>query len=572
MPQQGPSLGTVAASVGGGTAWNNVNNILTSGSNAWVSLSASGATTQAKSTGFNFSIPSGATIDNIEVTFHRELLAYNEGFYPTVNLVKLVKADVVVGNNLAASNPVVTFLSDGTVTYSGTPSDWGVALAVPDVNGATFGFVVSAAETLGAAGGTIGLNNMRIKVTYTELPSTFIDVTSFISIAELSTVEVEAAISLLKYTELDIKAFISLGFGVSVTSPAAGCPTFTNANINITWDISQGIQASFRVQVYRDNLGSQLVYDSGVQTGSVGSWFIPPGALPAPETLYVRVSVTNTDGGSGSSSFVCFNTSFPTSVNVSGVTVRSVGGCDNPEVLPGIKVSYSQVAPGGGETFSRYGIRRRMAGETNFILIAEVDSITSLSYIDYNVMPRQRYEYAVIWIAKSGTASFLISANQANNPGSQVDFEFNFLHTANINSADPDFRWLRVDSWEASVQVSQDIKLVQPWGRDLPTVHVGQALGTKVNIPLHDRLLTDTVFWKKITEMILAQRDSAAVLCLRFGRGRQIYFGIISNSTRSSTQKMYSTQLELSESFYDQDLTPGQHSGVGSGGLSNNNG
>jgi len=72
--------------------------------------------------------------------------------------------------------------------------------------------------------------------------------------------------------------------------------------------------------------------------------------------------------------------------------------------------------------------------------------------------------------------------------------------------------------------------------------------------------------------MILAQRDLAAVLCLRLGRGRQIYFGTISTSSRNNQQKTYGSSLQITESYFDEDLTPGLHSGIGSGGLANNNG
>ena len=595
MPSQGPSLGTVALSVpyaGTDRAWaspSNVTNAGTSPATSYLPTNNNEKTEQLKITGLNFSIPANAIIDNIEVIFRSSNGAGGMVIPPPgpisgsdfvrTNLIQLVKANIIVGNNLAALNPVTIWSTNppgnasdsGNISYSGSPADWGITLTAADVNSSTFGAVIRAINPSLYFEIAVGLYKIWIKVTYTELPTTVVDIQSFISLDIGTSKDIGAAISLQRITSIDVTAFISLGFGITVISPALDCPTFTDANVPITWTISQGVQASFRVQVFRDILGQQIVYDSGTQSGSLSSWTIPPGVIPAPETLYVRISVTNTSGGSGSSAFTCFKTSFPTSVNVTGLTVKTVGGCDAPEILPGIRITYSQIVPGGGETFSRYGIRRRMAGETNFILIAEVYAIDTLRYHDYNVMPRQRYEYAVIWIAKSGSA-FLVSSNQASNPGTQVDFDFNFLHTANINSAAPEFLWIRADSWDSTINVKQDIKYVQPWGRDLPTVHVGQALGVEITLPLFDRLQSDSVFWRKITDMILAQRDLAAVLCLRLGRGRQIYFGTISTSSRNNQQKTYGSSLQITESYFDEDLTPGLHSGIGSGGLGNNNG
>jgi len=557
----GSQLGSpvIAASVNyeyGSAVWN------IQGTQGWAQPSAlSGHTDWFSTQTYNLSIPTYAQIISITVIFSGEARQSGIGTYITA-YPRLIVGGAITG--IPTGTPVLGgLLFGGTIaTITGTPTEWGVpALTVAQINASNFGCAISG-DGFFAPKEFASIGNIQIKVTYTEGPFFYADVNSFASIGYASTAEVKAIVALAQGAEKDIKAFVSIGFGVTITSPAAGCPAFTDANVHITWTISSGIQAGFRVQVYRDNLGALLVYDSGQQAGPDGSWYIPPGSLPAPETLYVRVVSTNADGGSGSSDFACFTTSFPTSVNITGVNVEAVGGCDDPEILPGIRVKWDVVAPGGGETFLKYGIRRRQVGETNFILIGETNLVNTAMYIDYNVLPQKKYEYSVIWIATSG-ASFLISANQATVPGAQVDFEFNFIHTASIGSDDADFHWLRVDSWEATVNVQQDIKLVQPWGRDLPTVHVGQAIGSKISLPLHDKLMHDINFWKGISDLVLQQRDNSAVMCLRFGRGRQLYFGVIMGSSRTSQQVVYSTQLDFSESFFDEDLTPGQHAGIG---------
>lgn len=564
MAQQGPLLGGTGVTVNynfGSAIWNAPNQFF-AGAGIYGYCSASGTALQytdfAKVTNFNFSIPDFATILGIEVFYsgHSSISGIG-GSVPAS--AQLVVTDAITGNVIAGGP-----LFGGQIeSITGTPTEWGVPSLTPaQINASNFGFAVYGRfPQAGYEQASIG--NMRVKITYTEAPAETMEIISFISMEYLFQKELAAGIALANISEIDILSYISVGFGVDVITPTTGCPAFTNANIEITWTITQGTQAAFRVEVFTDNLGVNKIYDSGIQSGTVGSWIIPPGTLPAPATLYVRVWAQNKDGGTGVSSFVCFETDFPTSVNITGVSVRSVGGCDAPEILPGIRITWMEIIPGGGEVFNRYGIRRRRAGETDFILIAELDDVDTISYIDHNVESRVRYEYGVVWVATAG-ASYLISANQASNPGAQVDFDFNFLHTANINSQDSDFKWLRIDSWDANVNVQQDIALVQPWGRDLPTVHVGQAIGSKITVPLHPQMLEDKTFWATVTQFILAQRNQAAVLCLRFGRGRQIYFGVLMGSSRGNTQKQFTVNLDFSESYYDQDLTPGLHSGIGS--------
>jgi hypothetical protein len=101
-----------------------------------------GNTHYLKVTGFNFSVPSLATITGIKVEVEKS--AWDISILATVrdNQVRLVKGGSVLGDNKAVGTPWTD--DDNYNTYGDTTDIWGTTLTPTDVNAADFGVVFSA--------------------------------------------------------------------------------------------------------------------------------------------------------------------------------------------------------------------------------------------------------------------------------------------------------------------------------------------------------------------------------------------------------------------------------------------
>ncbi len=525
-----------------------------------------------RTTGYGFSIPDNATITGITLetrVISLQVLGWDPGDDDALagSLVdagvRLILANAIQGNEngdttvwpnhsaAALAGFSLNFLAE-TRLYGGTTDLWGLALTPSDVNDPTFGAAIGVANPAAATFDLLAaVDSLTITVHYT-LPaesSSEVAVAAAISRTGAS-VNIRASIS--KDVNGDVEITASIGFGATITTPAAGCPTVTTSEMAIAWSMSSTAQVGFRVQIFEDASATIEIYDSGFIGGSNKNFTLPAGVLPAPATnLYVRVTVTNDGGITVASELQCFNTSFPTSVNVSGVEAITVGGCDEPRVLPGVRIQWSAVTEGPGETFLTYAVRRRLEGADSWLTIAEVGDITETSIIDYNVAPVARYEYSVVWRASSGT-NVLQAADTTPPPIGTVDFEFNYLHVANLQSNDADFQWVRMDSFQAEKSVQQEIRYVQPWGRDLPTGYVGQQLATVISVPLREDLLSSPARWDKLRDLVRLQRDRSAVLTMRFGRSKELYFVTVATLDKSDRQKTTSSRVEMRETFYEE--------------------
>jgi hypothetical protein len=160
MSSHGPNYaGTVANdAIGGSTAWNNPTNA--QGSGAWNTTNAicyvDKTTSQfLRFTNYGFSIPSGATIDGIEVELARGV---SSGTASTISAI-MYKAGSQVGTNKSSG----TFSAETL----GSPTDlWGTSWTAEEINASGFGFGVGAMG--GSNGSTIFMSGARITVHYTE--------------------------------------------------------------------------------------------------------------------------------------------------------------------------------------------------------------------------------------------------------------------------------------------------------------------------------------------------------------------------------------------------------------------
>jgi hypothetical protein len=149
-------------SAAGSVAWTSIANITaTDFAVANAALNVPGDISHyAKATNFGFAIPGTATITGVLVEVVRT--ASGLGVYDKT--VKLVKGGVVSGNNNGAlAQEWSTFT---TVGYGSSSDLWGLTLTPADVNGATFGVVVSATSTTPASA---RLDSVKITVYYQPL-------------------------------------------------------------------------------------------------------------------------------------------------------------------------------------------------------------------------------------------------------------------------------------------------------------------------------------------------------------------------------------------------------------------
>jgi hypothetical protein len=157
-------------------------NDATVGTTVWGSLTNAGASDDAyatctngaaaigrylKSTNCGFAIPTGATIDGIEVSVERQAA---DGFSADTEdyAVRIVKGGTIGTTDKSVIG--VWPATDATQTYGGAADLWGLTWTAADINASTFGFAISVEETQGKSDpSTAKIDHITITVTYTAL-------------------------------------------------------------------------------------------------------------------------------------------------------------------------------------------------------------------------------------------------------------------------------------------------------------------------------------------------------------------------------------------------------------------
>src|SRR4030042_3266801 len=125
-----------------------------------------------RGTQYGFTIPDGAVITGIEVTINRMSNGQSPGIID--NVVSLVKAGNVVGDNKASLDPWSTTLL--AVTYGGPTDLWGTTWSAEEVNSDNFGVVVAAnRENNGNKVRIATVASMQITVYYDAITITTVD-------------------------------------------------------------------------------------------------------------------------------------------------------------------------------------------------------------------------------------------------------------------------------------------------------------------------------------------------------------------------------------------------------------
>ncbi|MBK9338507.1 MAG: PKD domain-containing protein [Lewinellaceae bacterium] len=168
---EGPSFAGTGTNVTGvGTvAWTNPGNIVSdNGSSATASRGTDGTVTTnyLQGTNLGFTIPSGATINGIQVSMNRFASVSSGSDNVQDNIVRLIKAGTVTGDNKAVAGNWAT--ATGTVVSYGGASDlWGTTWTPAQINASNFGAALSANITRDNGIVTGSVDYISITVYYT---------------------------------------------------------------------------------------------------------------------------------------------------------------------------------------------------------------------------------------------------------------------------------------------------------------------------------------------------------------------------------------------------------------------
>lgn len=120
-----------------------------------------------KATNFGFAIAADQQIDGILVEIERSANVSGAGSFTKDSVVKLVIGGTVSGSNLADTGSKWP-TSDAYASYGGATSLWGLTPTYADINGATFGVVISTtSDDDNFKGGVVSsVDHIRITITH----------------------------------------------------------------------------------------------------------------------------------------------------------------------------------------------------------------------------------------------------------------------------------------------------------------------------------------------------------------------------------------------------------------------
>lgn len=357
---------------------------------------------------------------------------------------------------------------------------------------------------------------------------------------------------------------------VTITAPTSGA-TVTTASPTVSWTFEPGPQVTYRVIVYADSAGTTIVYDSGILASGSKSHVIPAGILDNSTTYYLLVQTSSASGQAGESPQPH---SFTTDIAPQGaaptLTATPEGGkCETDQTeLPLIRLAWSAYEEQSGETLLGYDVLKRTIGASAWVRIANMDGTTPVrSFVDAQVAPSQTYEYAVRAVVEDASANVLYTPVQSDVTA-MVETDFTFLHlvghgdagcedetaptSAQLRQAAAYRRFVRFDGWSPDTNVDTDLRIEPTWGREKPVGFAGEKLAATFQLPGHAHRLDDTTYWSAILDLLEGQRDLPSVVCLRFGRARQMYYVLIDQPRRADSQRQYTPSMRAIEVDWDE--------------------
>lgn len=168
------SPGTVVEDTSyGAVHWSNLSNITTS-NNSYADFypgSGQDLSYYIKPTNFGFSIPSGATINGIEVRIERKQSAFPD-YYAYDSRLRIVKSDGTISTTDRADTSTGWTTGDTQIVYGSSSDLWGETWSYTDINDADFGVAFSVQGSYIPAVNAF-VDAIDIKVYYTEGSTTY---------------------------------------------------------------------------------------------------------------------------------------------------------------------------------------------------------------------------------------------------------------------------------------------------------------------------------------------------------------------------------------------------------------
>lgn len=328
---------------------------------------------------------------------------------------------------------------------------------------------------------------------------------------------------------------------VTLVTPTEGA-SVTTAEFPIQWLFAPGTQDSYRVRIFSDSAGTVLVYNSGLVASAVMAHTVPAGSLENSTSHYLRVDITTTAPQSGQSDLIGFSISYAPSVDVADLTVVAVDSG-----LPHLKLDWSEVVPGGGESFKQYDVRRRKVGDTAWTRIAVITAIGTVQYLDYVPGAGVAYEYTVQWQALA-SGDTLISDRQDPEPAGTLTFNYAFLHEWTTVS-----RYAEIPAKQATVRPLQERDYRRARGRREPVVFIAEGRHRAIMLAGVPVAVTDVTLWDTIEELHDRQFTDGTTLVLRLGhRPGASYFVSMEDPQSRDAGAISDPSLRFREVFVDE--------------------
>ncbi len=190
-------------------------------------------------------------------------------------------------------------------------------------------------------------------------------------------------------------AYVDNTPSAAVTSPTNNSTITTNTpTVTWTYTASSGgqVQSSASVSIM-DTYNNPLQSYSLIGTGT--SLTIPVGLLQNGTTYHLQVTVTDTNGVSGLSSIITFTVTFPSPLDITGLTYTGNAGSNSDPVTANggtITISWNISTD---SRFIEYYIERKRSDQTAYTLLTTITSKSVTSYTDYTAGGTTIYQYAV---------------------------------------------------------------------------------------------------------------------------------------------------------------------------------
>lgn len=225
---------------------------------------------------------------------------------------------------------------------------------------------------------------------------------------------------------------------------------------------------------------------------------------------------------------------------VTGVAAKAYDECNNPTGLPRARVTWDDVAPAGGETWSAWVVYRRMADESQWTRLAVITDRATRTFLDWTAKGHMGIAYAVTWRADVGGGAI---AESSRSLPAQLVLEFDYLY---LHVFDHPEIWLKFPSFSANVDDVQANRVSVAWGSNRPNVQFGESFFSRISVPARPLMVNDWQWIQTLRRMRESyQLDSPIVA--RFGRSTERYFVAILSAPREMGQKQFTARMELVE-------------------------